>query len=113
MSARAEIKDVKQWAYMRMLSGKEVNTLHLITMFDREQKRRSEQLFSNLLHVSQQIAVSSAIMTKHKRTKYRDKMMRVGLKSYYLFHRHYVPADIFPLLDDFRDDKCIYGREDD
>lgn len=110
--SKAEVKSVKEWAYMCMLTGKEVNPLVLISMFDREQKRKSKQLFENLLKVSDQIAISSRLLTKHKRTKYRDKMLRLGMDSYYLFHRRYIPADIYPLIRNLlMDEKIIYDEE--
>lgn len=111
MSYSPTVKNVKEWAYMQMLHGKQVNPLHLISMFDREQKQRSEKLFSDLLKVSQQIAVDSKLLTKHKKTKYKERRIQIGLHSYYLFHRHYIPADIYVILKEIREDTYIYSCE--
>jgi len=104
-----KIKNVEQWAYMRLHTGKQINTLHLIRMFSRERKDKEIKLFMNLLKVSEQIAVSSTAMTKHKRTKYSIKIIRIGRMSFYLFDRRYIPADIYTIIEPLQDDVYIYG----
>lgn len=105
----SRVKDVEKWAYMRLVTGKQINTLHLVRMFSREQKDKEIKMLTNLLKASGQIAVSSQALTKHKRTKYQNKMMRVGRMSFYLFDRHYIPADIYPVIEQLKDDVYIYG----
>lgn len=107
MSSSYVIEDPQSWAFMRMMQGKHVNSLHLLTMMVKKQQRKQSELMLRMCKAAGQIAVSSAILTRRQRDKYRENKFQEGKHVYYLFDNKYIPADI-GLLIDLRSGEVIY-----
>lgn len=108
MSAeRQVIREPKRWAYMKMLHGRHVNPLHLMKMMEREHKEQQSKLIHAICAATGHFAVSSVLLTKHKRTKYAGNRIREGNQSFYLFDRRYCPADIGTVID-LKSNQVIY-----
>lgn len=107
MSSNYVVEDPQSWAFMRMLHGKHVNPLHLLTMMVRKQNRRQLELMRRMCQAMDKIAVSSAILTRRQREKYRENKFQEGKHVFYLFDNKYCPADI-GLLVDLKSREVIY-----
>lgn len=84
----------EEWAYMKMLHGKHVNTLHLISMMRRHNLAERNRLIERMLEASGQIAISAQLLTRRQREKYTSCRLREGNRTYYLFNPRMCPADI-------------------
>lgn len=99
MSARLVKQRPEQWAYVKMLHGKHVNALHLVTMFKRQHQLDKMQLLERLCQLTGKVAIHSGQLTKRQRMKYGDNRLQDGRTFYYLFDRDRCPADVGALVD--------------
>ncbi|HAS7789739.1 hypothetical protein [Paenibacillus lactis] len=90
----AKLKNPTAWAYMKMLHGKPVNPLHLVSMYNNYHEQEQMNLIENMCAASNQIAVASAQLTRRQREKYAARKFKHGRRVFYLFSRRAIPADI-------------------
>lgn len=107
MSSEARVQDPASWAYRKMLHGKPVNTVHLISMFTRKVEEEKRSLIENMCAASNQIAVSAAILSRRQRDKYSARRIVNGRHTYYLFPAMMCPADIGCVVD-IKSGKKVY-----
>lgn len=88
-----------QWAYQKMLSGKHVNTLHLMDMFRRYHEEERRIMLHAFCEAAGKIAIHSQLLTKRQRLKYGTCRMALGRETYYFFDRHMCPADVGARID--------------
>ncbi|WP_336791143.1 hypothetical protein [Paenibacillus sp. MMO-177] len=93
MQAEA-IREPRRWAYMKLLHGKHVNPLHLMSMLQREQEKRQWELIRRMCKATGSVAVGARLLTRRQREKYAANRVREGNHTFYLFDRKYCPADI-------------------
>ena len=107
LSETKKTQNPSNWAYKKMLHGKPVNTLHLISMYNRRMEEEKLTLIESMCAASNQIAVSSSILTRRQRDKYSGNRIANGRNTFYMFPSMMCPADIGCMVD-IRSGKKVY-----
>lgn len=107
LSENKRTQNPSNWAYKKMLHGKPVNTLHLISMYNRRVEEEKMSLIENMCTASKQIAVSSTILSRRQRDKYSANRIANGRHTFYMFPAMMCPADIGCVVD-IRSGKKVY-----
>lgn len=90
----SKVKNPTAWAYMKMLHGKPVNPLHLVSMYNNYHEQQQRELIENMCAASNQIAVASAQLTRRQREKYAGNKFKSGRRVFYMFPNRRCPADV-------------------
>lgn len=99
MSVNLSKQRPEQWAYTKMLHGKHINALHLVSMFKKHHQQEKFNLLMQVCGISGKIAIAARHMTKRQRLKYGANRLQDGRRTFYLFDRHMCPADVGVLVD--------------
>jgi hypothetical protein len=104
--------DPQAWAYRKILHGQEVNPLAMVGLVRRFVRFNEANLLAQVCEQTGKIAVSSRLLPKRTRERYRAYRITAYSKStYYLFDRSYLPADVAPHLD-YDEATFVYTGED-
>lgn len=96
------------WAFRQCLYGRAVNIPYFSKIVREYYNEQMFDLLDQTMQLTGHIAVSSGRLSRHMRSKYRQKRIEIGRNTYYLFDRSKVPSDIGAVID-FKSLGCIYG----
>lgn len=88
-------RDPFAWAYSQYYFGKQVNVVKLAKVARAYMDDRQYQQLEDQCRITQNIAVSSRLLSRRTKEKYRDRMLRVGRESFYLFPCDSIPPEVF------------------
>lgn len=93
------VKRPEQWAYTKMLHGRHINTLHLVSMFKRQHEADKRKLIEDMCKLTGKVAIHGRLLTKRQRLKYGANRLQDGRTIYYVFERDLCPADVGVMVD--------------
>ena len=102
-----------QYAFNKYMSGQEIDFLKHDFYIRRFYKMQRQQLITDICKINNQIAVSSKLLTRRQKDKYKDNRFTSGRNTFYLFLIDSVPFDVYHRIKHLEEEnKYVYEEEE-
>lgn len=105
------VRNPHQYLYSKYVMRRSVNLLQLDKMTRDFYKHKFFNFLDNTCKVTGHIAVSSQMLKRRQREKYKDSRLYAGRNVFYLFPCNEIPFDVYHLVQPI-DGKFIYTPSD-